>query len=859
MQKHIWLVLVMFVFTLQAQQFKGLIKDKKTQTVLPGVAVICKEKKIGYKFAFTNNKGEFKIAIPKPVDSLYVEVKLLGYKTYRQKIKFNKNTFKTIFLEESQEQLKEVVIESTRKIIVNKDTVRYNLSSFIDKTEASVEDVLKKLPGVEVDETGIIRVGGKEIEKILIEGDDLTARDYKLLSKNLDANLLKSVEVLRNYDENPIKKQIQHSEKVALNLLIKDNKKNVLFGVLKGGLATRDNYDISATLGLLNKKFKILNLNMLNTVGEKLIENKNLSFNNDFDLDKNNELGLFKEANGVVDNNLRYFKKNETVLNNSKTTSLTFNKKLKKGLKLRFLGKLQQDKVDINDQTQITFITNDINTINENTTSFNNEKKYAADAQLTYFKNNTYLTYFAEIANLKNNLEEALLFNVNNNEVSLYNTNRFHKHHIKLTNKIGEYGLLRNYTYYQQQKSNENYTTKNGGFNGSEFENLMQEIQVKTKNYGFKTEFLHQASAHGFSLNTVVDRVVELFENDILESSNSLYNYKNEATQFNFKIRANYFFQKKGRKKIGLKLHHNTNVIEDNSTYKKFNLLGYGVNYYVYNNAIGNFTIGYNYKPTLLNASNFYKGNVLKNYRTYNQYTSNVEKVDNSSITIGHNFQRFNKGFISFTNLSYSMFSKAVLVNSKYTNGYVNNEYGFTDEEGSLLFFQNQTSKYFSSIKSSLKIDNSFTKLISFYALDNVISRNTNYGYTGKLSGTTYFKSKVNFEFLFQLDKSWNQVENLTTTNDNFLTRVKAKYKIKQGLIFTVDWNNHWLANNYYKLMHANLIYKPKKSRFDYKFIAHNIFNNNTINSIALNEFNTITNKVSIIPNYYMISVNYRF
>lgn len=855
-------ILLVFPTFIHAQQFKGIVKNKSTNQPLENVVIIIKSKSLGYRYSFTNSKGEFSIPIDKYSDSLFLEAKLLGFKNYKKLILLKKGKIFTFYLEERKEELEEIIIESKRKIKINKDTISYSLPSFIDNTEATVEDVLKKLPGVNINDDGTITIAGKEIEKILIEGDDLTSNNYTILSKNLDANLLKSVQILRNYDDNPVKKQFRNSEKIALNLLIKDHKKNVLFGFFSSGLATKNNYNLKTNLGLLNKQFKALNLTNTNTIGEKLIKKNTLfTYNNHFDIDENEKKQINTEAKAIVNNTIPYFQNNETTLNNSKMSSLTFLKKINRNLKVRFLGGIYKDKVDFTNERNTIFISNqNITKIKEATNSLNNDDNYNVNLELSYFKNNAYITYLTESYQFNRIDNEQILFNTNPNEFILNTNLNSNSHHLKLTHKIGEKILFRNYLYYQKNNGQESYKSNLGYFDKKEQQNLLQRIDKKQKNFGWKSEFLRKGAVNGFSLKTILDEDNSNFKNKISAKNKKLNEFSNTISTSSFKTRLNYFILKKNRKKYLFQV--DSQIISFNNQVNKtesFNLFGYLITYNIFSNKLGNFSLTYNLKPRLLNAENFYKGSILRNYRTLNNYNSNIESTNNQNFNFNHNYQLFNHGFISFSTLSYTIISKAVLVNSIFTDGYVENTFNFTNRKSDLFYFQNQTSKYFSDIKTSLKIDNSFTRLTSFYKLNNFLSKNINYGFSSKLSGTTYFDSKVNFEFLFTYDSSWNTIRDTIAQNENFLSRVKINYKINKNLTLVTNINNYKLNSDFFNLTHVNLIYKPRKGRFDYKLIAHNIFNTDKIKSYQLTEFTRIDNRISIIPNYYMLVVNFRF
>ncbi len=140
----------------------------------------------------------------------------LGYAVIERKINIDDKTttyninFK---MEEKAEYLREVVVEAHQKIKVNADTTFIRVSQYTTKTEQTVEDVLKRLPGIEVLPDGSIKAHGKPIENLLVEGENILDKNYKILSKNLDARTLEEVQILDNYEENPIFKSLSNSEK----------------------------------------------------------------------------------------------------------------------------------------------------------------------------------------------------------------------------------------------------------------------------------------------------------------------------------------------------------------------------------------------------------------------------------------------------------------------------------------------------------------------------------------------------------------------------------------------------------------------------------------------------------------------
>lgn len=129
-----------------------------------------------------------------------------------------------------------VLMEEMPAVQQRGDTTLYEVSEFIDSTEYNVEDILKKLPGVEVGPDGSIKVHGKPIDKLLIEGSDLFGRQYVMGTRSIRARYIAEVEVIEHFQDNPVMSGVNTSESIALNLKFKEEVKNVVSGSFHGGL-----------------------------------------------------------------------------------------------------------------------------------------------------------------------------------------------------------------------------------------------------------------------------------------------------------------------------------------------------------------------------------------------------------------------------------------------------------------------------------------------------------------------------------------------------------------------------------------------------------------------------------------------
>ncbi len=234
-------LLLLFLFllslNLMAQSYQGIVKNEKDKKPLDMVSVVAFDNQDNpVSFTQTDEKGNFVLDIPEEKVADYLTFSSLGY----AKIKTNASQFangSTILMKQEATNLKEVVVKSNR-LRQNGDTLTYSVAGFRQGQDLSIADVIAKMPGLEVTESGTIKFQGKAINKFYIEGMDLMGSKYAMASENLSAAKVKNVQVMKNHQ--PIKslKGVKQSNEPALNLELEDDAKNVWSGtaVLGGGM-----------------------------------------------------------------------------------------------------------------------------------------------------------------------------------------------------------------------------------------------------------------------------------------------------------------------------------------------------------------------------------------------------------------------------------------------------------------------------------------------------------------------------------------------------------------------------------------------------------------------------------------------
>ena len=183
-------------------------------------------------YAISDAEGYFTL---KPVGGIaYVRFSFLGSET--QTVKYNPAVNKVVVrMKETSFHLREVAVKAER-ISERGDTLTYSVAGFKQIQDRSIADVIRKMPGLEVKPNGSISYQGKSINHFYIEGLELMGSQYAQASNNISADKVESVQVLENHQAVRSLRDIEFSDKAALNIVLKDDARSVWTGLADIGL-----------------------------------------------------------------------------------------------------------------------------------------------------------------------------------------------------------------------------------------------------------------------------------------------------------------------------------------------------------------------------------------------------------------------------------------------------------------------------------------------------------------------------------------------------------------------------------------------------------------------------------------------
>ncbi|MFY0712934.1 outer membrane beta-barrel protein [Seonamhaeicola sp. NFXS20] len=258
MKTLLFLLFLLFSVSIFAQRFtlEGIVKDKNDIT-LEAATVYLQDIKdsVVVAYGITNKDGKFSIKVnAETSSSVLFNIGYLGYKPYSKEIQVPKTDMLDvgfIILEEEIEQLNSIsIIARTPPVVIKKDTIEYNADSFKTLPNDRAEDLLKKLPGVEIDTDGNITVNGIEVEAVNVDGMRFFGeKSGDIALKNLPSNVISKVQVTDyKTDRQKFTGEESDSGTKEINLKIKKGKNTAFFGDVNLGYGTDEKYQANANL-----------------------------------------------------------------------------------------------------------------------------------------------------------------------------------------------------------------------------------------------------------------------------------------------------------------------------------------------------------------------------------------------------------------------------------------------------------------------------------------------------------------------------------------------------------------------------------------------------------------------------------
>lgn len=877
--KFTFLSILFFAFNSSfAQIFTGQVTNDKKEP-LTGVIVNLYSSNPDelLDYMITNENGNFTFDLKK--NTYKVELQALGFEKIDFTFSLDKNTYKNFILrKDTAKEIKEVIITETRPIKIKGDTVEYNAKSFRDGSERSIEDLLKKLPGVSVDSNGKIKIRGKEIEKVMVENDDFFEKGYTLLTKNMSDKPIEKIQILENYSNNKLLKGIEKSDKIVINLTLDEKAKVQWFGQLhaSNSVFPESYFNNKLSLARFGKKYKYFFIGSANSFGKDNIGDIQhlltpTSMNEAGYIGINNQLFTYdSDFNQFLNIDIERYK-----LNNDKLVSNNSIFRLSDKMKLKLINLSNFERIFSNTISKTSF--------NFGTENFDN-----IEEQINHFKKDLFFNKLEYDYDISKNSTLKIILNYNfwtanrndqsklNNIASEYYSNT--RNHlldtsILHTQKINPKSVLLTGIRFFDQSINNNFNTNQfffeDLFNLTENPDLFgQNSSNNMKVLGALSQYVYRNSNDGvFDLSLQFTNSQQHFYNVMNATNNasiiglpSFYsnNFGNKSTDLMFRSKYNFFFSKF---KFLLQLDAHYLDYQSNNYRDKFWYLN------------PNFNI--NFMP-------HYKGNLFFSLYMNNKTNNTYDLLPNYFSNSPRSVRKGLESEVLLNNIGTSL---------RYTYGH------FTDKFSLNLFASYENSTKYPSSHFTIKPLYSINELVYFHNKPNFLwSGELNYylrfiksnfkiiyigsrnNYQEVVNGS---KRNVHYQYNsigFELKSGWKKSINYTIGNKLNFTKIKTDETSKitnQKMYLKINYNITkklylQFTNNYYSFERAfNQAYSYNfldgqltynyNDKLQISLLGNNLTNTKKFQQISINSYSNYSYEALLFPRNIMLEILYSF
>ena len=279
MIKNIFLFFLFLSITSYGQvKLEGIVKDS-LKAPLESASLVAIDQKTNNleSYVLTDINGKYKLNL-KNNSNYKIQVSYIGLRTINETLDTKEGDILKDFVLRSDIALDEVIVKMP--VVVRGDTLIYDADSFKNGSERKLEDIIDKLPGVEINESGQIEVEGKVVNKLMVNGKDFFDGDTKIGTKNIPSSAVDKIQVLRNYAEVGQLSGVRNNQNnFAINIKLKQGKESFWFGNVTAGAGDSPDeklYLVQPKLFYYNPKYSINFISDLNNIGEVALSRRDI-------------------------------------------------------------------------------------------------------------------------------------------------------------------------------------------------------------------------------------------------------------------------------------------------------------------------------------------------------------------------------------------------------------------------------------------------------------------------------------------------------------------------------------------------------------------------------------------------------
>jgi len=873
------LIFLFTLYTFSQSSINGIVKDS-TLRPISYVNVVLKDSLDNIiTYAITNDKGKYQTSTFNYVGNAFLHLSHISYKKKTESVLLinSKSTLTMDFTMKEADitNLDEIVIKGNlRPYSKKKDTISYNVSKYINGSERKIEEVIKKLPGIELNEqSGEITYKGKSIETVTLDGDNLFGFNYSLGTKNINIDLVEQIEAIDNYAENPLLKDIEQGGKVSLNLKLKKGKVDVSGNLDFGSGWFNDGdqaFNIASNILGITKTYRSFATLTYNNTG--INKSPFDYFGYSFNAEQLKERNYFAEKNISETRISNILENNRININNQFFGNYSAIFKLNPKLSIKTNLYYLQDRINTNQIFQNDFIiNNDSFSTTDNTFITKKPIQYRGDVEIKYNTSNTSLLEYNLRLRQEDIVTPTTVIQNQTSEFSTFlNTEDFYlKQDLVWTKKLSNKKALQVSLFHSFNDLPQTFSIKPSLFDEdassdnqeSRFEKTYLEAKATYLSSGKRDKYTFTFGGN-FNYSPFISRLFNI------EETTSVNNF--DYTQSNIFNTGVYNFNR-GKWQISpsyslrllnQRLNQNIEPVEQLQ------------NDFIIEPA---FLIKYN-----LNTSSFLMTNIGFNQNTNSEqyFFLNQVLIDNRT-TIKNtpslelqNSQRYS--LLYFNNDLYNQLQLNASINYQISNGnfFTNQninenttqlEYFFLPQDNSNWNINTQISKYIPFLNSTVKLTSNYS-ISNFRNIVNNsnLRQNQSQFLSNSFFYKTAFKFPINFENTFIYQYSYSKSENQSAfINKSWQNKFKViiKPNKKWFVVLSSDYYlpNTKLSDEQFFFLDATLRHRPKSKKWGTSLTLSNITNEINFEQIRTSDISTTIFRSNLLPRYILLNLTWNF
>ena len=914
MKKSLFL-LFLFTNSIIFSQIKmsGKVTDSiGTPLELANIILINSESNSLETFAMSDDNGNYKLSLKK--NTIYnLQVSYIGMSTFSQTLSTQEtDIFKNFSLQQNN-QLDAVELTYEMPVVISGDTLVYDADSFKTGTERKLEDVLKNLPGVEINDDGEIEVEGKAVTKIMVEGKDFFDGDSKIASKNIPSNAVDKVQILKNYSEVGQLSSVQNNQdNIAINIKLKKGKDKFWFGDILAGSGESPNYTQNQDLDLYifqpklffySPTYSINVIGDLNNIGEQAFTRRDFwKFSGGF----NRPSGKSGTNISLGNNNLSFLQLQNNRAKDINTEFIAINSSFSPSKKLDYSAFLiltnSETEIQQNNSTQYVGLTENIPDENTQTNTaqtselgiakfsikynpnVNNQVDYEILGRVTNESQDQ--NYLSSVIGSIDQLDESETFSINQNLNYYYTLNEKNIFALEAQHQLKDEDPF----YNALLENNSNYQSTALGLgldNSVPFYNIAQDKRVKSDQLDAKLDYwniLNKKSDINLTFGTIFSK--QEFDSEIFQflsdSSGETYNptslvndgldYNDVSYVFNDLYFGVHYRLKTGKFTIspGFTAHsYNSENIQNESfdsasNYKKsFYKLLPDFNMIIQLKDSESIRLNYAMRTQFTDITKIARGLVLNNYNSLFIGTQDLQNAISHNVSLNYySFNLFNytnvyaginynKSIDQIRNLT--SFESVIATSNPFNSS-------FADENLSIFGrYQRSYGKIRGTLGANLNLSkfNQFIRDTSAPSLNETFSQS----YNGSLR--TLFKNAPNIEAGMNYSISETNIGTLETRYFTESPFVEIDALILKSFTFRTNYSTTKFRDqnavlNNYKFFDASLSYRADQdSKWEFEIKASNLLDTKSQSQSNVSNISVSTTEYFIQPRFITLRLIY--